>query len=146
MPTLRKYTPVLYILMTGKTTECYWQAFNYLASEVPAFDPFSVGVDFEKAFFSTVADNYPEAYLIGCLFHFKQALLKNLKDRKIKPDHWAFAMKKGVLDALVVIPRDQLEDGVLYIRTKIMDFVMDSEYEQEDIEKWDNFFDKYFNK
>ena len=60
---LEIYIPVMYILMTGKTQECYWQAFTYIRNEVPGCDPYCVGVNFELAFFS-----YSEEFLPGCTF------------------------------------------------------------------------------
>jgi len=51
---LQIYVPVAWILMTGKTDECYWQAFNWLTNAVPRMDPSFIGVDFEKAFFTQV--------------------------------------------------------------------------------------------
>jgi len=56
--------------MTGKTTECYWQVFNWLTSAVQDMDPAYVGVDFERAFFTNVWIHFENAKLLGCLFHF----------------------------------------------------------------------------
>ena len=44
------YIPVLYILMTGKTEECYHQAFTYIHGELPICDSYCIGVDFGRAF------------------------------------------------------------------------------------------------
>ena len=67
------YIPVIYILMTGKTTRCYQQAFSYIKCEVPDFDPYSGRLDFELAFFDTAFEAFPNMKLIGCLFHPKKA-------------------------------------------------------------------------
>jgi len=69
----RIYIPCAWVLMTGKTSECYWQVFNWLTKACPNLDPSYIGVDFDRAFFSNVAAHFPLAKLIGCLFHFKQA-------------------------------------------------------------------------
>ena len=132
--------------MTGKTRECYWQAFNWLAMEVPDLNPRYIGVDFELAFFSTARAHFEEAILIGCKFHFKQAILKHLKGLGIKPSQWSFAMRQGVIDLLMVIPPSQLQDGVLFVRHMIMDYIMElDDYEDSDAELWDEFWDGYFN-
>jgi hypothetical protein len=65
-------------LMSGKTSNCYWQVFDWLTSSVQELDPSYVGVDFECAFFSNAAINFADAILIGCLFHFKQAIHRML--------------------------------------------------------------------
>ena len=41
------YIPCAWVLMTGKTSECYWQVFNWLATACPNLDPSYIGVDFE---------------------------------------------------------------------------------------------------
>ena len=37
-----------------------------------------VGVDFVRACFKQVANHFPEVKLIGCLFHFKQAITRKM--------------------------------------------------------------------
>ena len=44
------YIPCSWVLMTGKTDECYWQVFNWLKSVIQDLDPSYIGVDFERAF------------------------------------------------------------------------------------------------
>jgi len=68
---LRIFIPVAWILMTGKTNECYWQAFNWLTSAVDSINPAFVGVDFERAFFSQVTNHFSEAEIVGCFFSFQ---------------------------------------------------------------------------
>lgn len=136
--------------MTGKTEECYWQAFNWLCSEVSECSPYCVGVDFERAFFKQVSIHFPNAKLIGCLFHFKQAAMKKMKEMAIEMDQISFAMKTGVYDLLTVIPVEDLQKGIAYVRTKIADHIMaldlDSSGQTESLAKWDKFFDDYFER
>lgn len=147
VPALNKYLPVIYILMTGKTFECYFQAFHYLCSEIPGFDPFCVGVDFERAFFKAVRLHFPEAHLQGCRFHYKQALRKKLAEMGVKADQIRYAMQKGQLDLLMVIPMEEIEDGVRYVREQLMEHVFKmTSFEKEDTQLWDDFFDNYFEK
>mmetsp|Transcript_18023 Transcript_18023/g.32666 ORF Transcript_18023/g.32666 Transcript_18023/m.32666 type:complete len:108 (-) Transcript_18023:337-660(-) len=47
---VKTYVPTAWILMTGKTDECYWQAFNWLTSTVQNITPAYIGVDFEWFF------------------------------------------------------------------------------------------------
>ena len=65
---LKIFIPVVWILMSGKTEECYWQAFNWLSSAVEEIKPSYIGIDFECAFFSQARNHFPEATLIGCKF------------------------------------------------------------------------------
>lgn len=132
--------------MTGKTYECYWQVFNWLQSEVPDMDEvFSVGVDFEQAFFTVVKEYFPEAWIIGCYFHFKQALLKKMKALQIPENQRMYANRKGKLDILTVLPKDQIEAGILFVKHDIVEYVKSLEDSTEaHLKKWDEFFDDYF--
>lgn len=143
---LEIYVPTCYILMTGKTHECYWQAFNWLCSEVPRATPKYIGVDFEINFFTVARDHFPGAELIGCKFHFKQAILKKLKEgTNIKSSQWLFAMKKGVIDLLMVIPKAQLEQGIEFVRKMIIDHISQLEdFTSGDVKLWDEFWEGYF--
>ena len=100
----RIYTPVAWALMTGKTNECYWQVFNWITFVVQDLDPSQIGIDFELAFFTNVSIYFPEAKLIGCLFHFKQAIHRKMKKLKFPDKEVDYAMRRGVIDLLTVIP------------------------------------------
>jgi len=152
-PAYKIYIPVAYVLMTGKTPECYRQAFTWLRSEVEC-SPYCVGVDFEWNFFRAVAEHFPQALIIGCLFHFKQALRKKLVELKVPKEEIDFAMRRGVLDLITVIPLDEITKGLHFIRNMIMEHVGDlrwaasengGEYEGGE-DAWDVFFDEYFEK
>lgn len=120
---LHIFVPVAWILMTGKTIECYWQAFNWLTSIVDSIDPAFVGVDFERAFFTQVLNHFAEAEIIGCLFHFKQALHRKMIKLGIPDEEVRFTMRKGVMDLITVIPKDELNPkGVNFIAAMILDF------------------------
>ncbi len=53
------------------------------------------------------------------------------------------AMGRGVYDLLTVIPIEQLERGIVFVRTKIIDFVGElsssAKEEQASVERWDKF-------
>ena len=143
------YVPVAWILMSGKTEQCYWQAFNWRTSAVNDIDASYIGVDFESAFFSQLGIHFPDAKLMGCLFHFKQAARRMMVKLGIPENEINSAMARGVYDLLTVIPIEQLEKGIVFVRTKIIDFVgelSDSDKgEQASVERWDKFW-KYFER
>jgi hypothetical protein len=66
----------------------------------PAF----VGVDFERAFYAQVATHFTEAEIIGCLFHFKQALHRRMAKHGISNEEVKFCMRKDIID-LITVPR-----------------------------------------
>ena len=151
---LRIYIPVAYILMSGKTEECYWQAFNWLTLEVNDCNPFCVGVDYERASFLMVGLHFPETRLIGCLFHFKQAGRKKMVNFGILENQIKFAMRRGVYDLLTVLPKEDLLKGIAFVRTMIADFIcaesadgkINGKEEEASHKLWDEFFNVYFTK
>jgi len=62
-----------------------------------------------------------------------------------------FAMRSGVVDLITVIPTDELDKGIAFIRTLIINFVVDLYEDEEDDELevaycklWDQYWDNYF--
>ena len=101
--------------MTGKTTECNWQVFNLITTTVQELDPSYIGVDFEQAFFSNVSIHFPEAKLVGCLFHFKQAARRKMKEIRFPDEEVSFAMRMGAFDPCTVIPKEHLLMGIEFV-------------------------------
>ena len=125
----------LYILLTSKTTECYWQAFNWLSSAVEGINPSYIGVDIECAFFSQACNHFPEATLIGCLFHFKQAAWQKMIELKIPDGDVSFAMRKGIFDLITVIPKVYILLGIMFIKDLIQERLETIYSEDDDPEK-----------
>ncbi|KAL3778828.1 hypothetical protein HJC23_002885 [Cyclotella cryptica] len=147
---LRIIIPVAWILMTGKTNECYWQAFNWLCSAVDEIAPAYIGVDFERAFFTQVSNHFSEADLIGCLFHFKQALRRKMIKLGIPEEEVKNVMQKGIIDLITVIPVEHLNPkGTAFVAAKIYDYCAElygkgSDEYKESEKKWDDFWADYF--
>ena len=57
---------------------------------------------------STVRNKFPNARVVGCLFHFVQALSRNLKELGRGPTQIEIAMSPNVLDVLTVIPKSEM--------------------------------------
>ena len=131
---VKTYVPTAWILMTGKTDKCYWQSFNWLTSTVQNITPAYVGVDFEWDFFSQVSNHFSDAELIGCKFHFKQAVRRKMISMGIPEAEVKFTMRSGVVDLITVIPSDELNKGIAYICTLITNFFVEL-YEDEDDDK-----------
>jgi hypothetical protein len=100
------FVPVAYILMTGKTNECCWQAFNWLSSAAQDLSPAFIGVDFEMAFFRQVSIHFPEALLIGCIFHWIQAMWKEGVKLSIPVNELKYAMRE--IKLLTVLPKEDV--------------------------------------
>lgn len=123
--------------MTGKTAACYDSAFHLLKTDLGgAFRPSVIGIDFERNFIKMCKKHWPRAVLIGCFFHFKQALRRNLKDKLKIPDNVvSYLMERGMLDLAAVLPADDVRSinskGWLFIARLIAAPSGDT-----DVDKW----------
>lgn len=78
------YVPVFYILLQSKHEWAYTEAFNEVKSALRTngqsnLNPANIHCDFEKGLMNALADQFPDARVVGCLFHFKQALLRKMR-------------------------------------------------------------------
>ena len=91
--------------MTGKTAACYSCAFFIMKNDLGGdFDPFCVGIDFERNFVNMVKFHWPDAKLVGCYFHTKQAWRRKLTKLKFPEKLISMMMKRGMLDLATVLP------------------------------------------
>ena len=98
--TLGVYVPVLYILMTAKNQWLYWHALHWvIVSTRCRIDPFSITCDFEKPLHNAVREQFKHVILNGCLFHWKQALRREMKmkDIGIRDEKISMAATKNVM-------------------------------------------------
>ncbi|EGZ15863.1 hypothetical protein PHYSODRAFT_508713 [Phytophthora sojae] len=138
-PSVDLYVPVCYVLVQGKSQETYWRVLNELVIlSNRQLEPEHVTGDFESALINAVLEQFPTANLVGCLFHWKQALRRKMLELRLPEDQIKDALSPGKLDTLTVIPEDQItEKGVRYVRS-IVD-------ETGAKTKWNTFW-KYFLK
>ena len=132
----QKYIPCIWILLTGKTKKCYSEAISWVSRCLPNGRRPCVrfaGVDFEPAFFNAISICFPEAIIIGCFFHFKQAIRAKLKK---------LGMHKAVVSVIMLImnyapsipPSEMLEKGIPYLKTLVRAALK----KQRDLNKIDN--------
>jgi hypothetical protein len=77
---LDHYIPVFYVLVQRKTQWTYWNALNEIIVSLGGKISVSqVHCDFEKGLINAIREIFPEARVVGCLFHWKQALLRKMK-------------------------------------------------------------------
>lgn len=116
------YLPVVWTLMSSKTEICYKQAFSCLYSINPNIDIFKAGVDFEPALFNGFQFWFSDTILIGCFFHFMQALRKKMKEFHIIKDEIKAAVE--AFQYLIVLPPDELDvKGIDFIWSIIIDYL-----------------------
>ena len=93
--------------------------------------------------------------MIGCLFHWKQAIRRKIIKLGIPDDEVKFAMRRGVIDLLTIVPKDEVHPiGTTYVAAKIMDYCAEkykqgtSEFNAKEFDAslkcWNAFWDDYF--
>ncbi|EGZ15575.1 hypothetical protein PHYSODRAFT_508016 [Phytophthora sojae] len=82
--------------------------------------PGTVIADFEQALIDSVQGQFPDARVVGCLFHWKQALRRRLVGLSMSRVEIGVAMEIGVLDMLTVVPPGQVDPyGIDYAKRTI---------------------------
>ncbi len=124
--TLQIYLPILYILMTNKSQKMYWNALELIFKlSGRRANPKTTMCDFEQALLNTIGGMFPYSKIIGCFFHWKQAICRKLISLKFENEKEIveLAMVKNSMDILTVIPVNE-------IRTKGFAFVNDNDSEK----------------
>ena len=132
----QKYIPCIWILLTGKTKRCYSEAISWVSRCLPYGRRPSVqfaGVDFEPAFYTAISNFFPEAIIIGCFFHFKQAIRGKVQK---------LGMDKAVISVILLImnyapslpPDEMLEKGIPFLKSLVRAALK----KQRDLNKIDN--------
>lgn len=104
------YLPCYYALMTGKTPSCYRTVFRMMEEDLNhKFDPKTIGVDFESGLYNAIKFCFPNARLIGCLFHWKQAIRKKMISMGFRKEVVSYFMLPVKLDLLTVLPKDDMK-------------------------------------
>ncbi|KAE9037956.1 hypothetical protein PR002_g6280 [Phytophthora rubi] len=103
------YLPVFYVLTTGKTTDVYEHLLHFVfIATKRKLKPAHAACDFEYAMIKAVKNQFPETRIIGCLFHFKQAIRRKMLKLHISEEEVYLAMREGSFDRLTVIPRSDI--------------------------------------
>ncbi|KAE9113789.1 hypothetical protein PF007_g10615 [Phytophthora fragariae] len=82
-------------------------------------EPAEVVCDFESALIDAMQTQFPNAIVIGCLFHLKQALRRAMKRFLIPEEVCSIAMTRGVLDMLTVMEQSLIENGIKWVKREI---------------------------
>ncbi|OWZ03038.1 hypothetical protein PHMEG_00025299 [Phytophthora megakarya] len=117
-PASRVFVPVVYTLTTNRITSTYNRMFGFIADAVgQPLKPAQVVVDFEQALIDSVEARFPTVRVIGCLFHWKQAIGKRMVVL-----HFPLLrlMEVGIMDMLTVIRPDDVDlAGIRFVERRI---------------------------
>ncbi|OQR87133.1 putative cleavage induced protein [Achlya hypogyna] len=124
----------LFIDGTFRDNWAYWEMLNQvkIQCDVKIF-PSTVSCDFEKGLISAVRDQFPDARLVGCLFHLKQAFRRKMVSLRIPKEQIQRAMEPGVMDVLTSLLVTE-DHGRQWF--KFWDSFKDTWLKQYDVSTW----------
>lgn len=103
----------LYVLVTSKDQQTSRNVLNsVIIQSNRLLEPASVICDFEKGLMNAIIEQLPGVNIVGCLFHWKQALRRKMLELYIARPQIAAALTPGVIDVLTVIPVDAIPSKV----------------------------------
>ncbi|EGZ27081.1 hypothetical protein PHYSODRAFT_475293 [Phytophthora sojae] len=89
-------------------------------------DPAFIACDFEQARMNAVKHQFPRAKVIGCLFHFKQALRRKMRKLGITEREVNIAMEEGAMDELTTIHQfESVRSGIRNVQCTIREECQD---------------------
>ncbi|KAG3114967.1 hypothetical protein PI124_g5244 [Phytophthora idaei] len=114
------YVPVFYVLSTAITEDAYWDMVHFVVQATDQqLEPAEIVCDFEAALINALQTQFPNAIVLGCLFHMKQALRRAMKRYAITEEGCLIAMTRSVLDTLTVMAHDQVDRGIKWVKREI---------------------------
>jgi hypothetical protein len=114
------YIPVFYILMEGKSEKMYMEVLRQCCESCDnKLKPLSISCDFERAILNSINCQFPNVPIVGCEFHFKQAIRKKLINLNVRTDVVSNLVdSNGLLQILTQIPISEIENrGIPYVRS-----------------------------
>ena len=144
------YVPVMWFLMMSKCASLYFEAFHHVISNTDwHLHPVTITADFERALVLELKNQFKSSKINGCLFHWKQACRRKMKDLHIPDDQIKIAMTKNVMDILAVVPPDELKSkGIPFVHSLILEKIKSAGIKMTNAHKkyWDVFFNEYFRR
>ncbi|OWY95914.1 LOW QUALITY PROTEIN: hypothetical protein PHMEG_00033952 [Phytophthora megakarya] len=100
------FVPCMYALATNKSEWTYWSTLHCIQAATGMNDGCRDG-----GLINARGDRFPD--IIGCLFHFKQAVRRKMQKIHNPTKDIYGMMQRGFHDALTVIPHDHIDPHVL---------------------------------
>ena len=115
-----------------------WHIFHWVIVTAKfRLNPTHICLDFEKAMTNAAREQFPDTILVGCFFHFKQALHKQMGNLGICKQQIKMAMSENCIDILRIMPKKEiLKKGTPYVQDAIKSSGL---LNKDDNKKWDKF-------
>ncbi|KAH9645023.1 hypothetical protein HF086_003353 [Spodoptera exigua] len=108
--------PLVYALMSNRTTESYKILFMLIKAEIPKWSPKRIKTDYERAAMKAIVDVFPCVELKGCYFHFNKAIWA--KGRELSLTNTKDIKKRRLVAlsaVLPLLPKTEVMNGWAYI-------------------------------
>ncbi|KAJ8535238.1 hypothetical protein ON010_g13500 [Phytophthora cinnamomi] len=118
------FVPVYFVLCTSKAQDMYLDTLELIHKDTAEkLNPCDIVCDFELPLINAVEKLFPNAEVIGCLFHFKQAVRGRKKTTYHNPEaEIRIAMQKVVLAVQTVIDPELVpRQGIRWVKRTIRD-------------------------
>lgn len=105
--------PMVFCIAKDKTEVTYNKIFSTLKEHNPLLNPASIMIDYERAALNALTQNFPNAEIQGCFFHFGQSIWRHiqahgLQQRYQNDEEFAVILKQfralAFVPAIDVIP------------------------------------------
>jgi hypothetical protein len=100
----RKVLPGCFILMSGKCKADYVAVLDKVRELVQGVTPATVAIDFEAAMWQALHDTFPQSRLLGCYFHYSQAVVKKIGNLGLRTLYGSNAYIRNVCQHLLSLP------------------------------------------
>jgi hypothetical protein len=108
------FVPCVYCLMTAKLKHLYCIALHEIITLLDYhWTPRAITVDFEKALIAAVKYKFQHSPIVGCFFHFMQAIRRKMKKFHVPEDDATALCRR--FELLTVIPHSEIDLGIEYI-------------------------------
>lgn len=101
------HVPLVYALTVDKKATTYDLILRILKKFEPTINPTDVITDFEQAAMLSIKDNFPDADIHGCFFHFTQSVRRHIQQvglLQIYIEDEDIALQLRLLIALAFVP------------------------------------------
>lgn len=86
-PTTNTYVPTVWALMTSKSEDMYCAVIHEIIVLLKySWEPKTIVADFEKSLQNAIRYEFKKSKLVGCYFHFRQAIQRKINKYKINCD------------------------------------------------------------
>lgn len=121
---------------TGTTNGWEWQLWSNGLPSHSSIGSFLYQIRLQVSFLSNASIHFSESKPVGCLVHLKQTArrkINKIKELKFQDKEVSFAMRKGVFDLLIVIPKHHLLMGIEFFAGMIDKYIQNLHVKDSDI-------------